>query len=245
MQPAIIGSGLGQFAPRRNDEIANSWEVGGFGTPQVDYYVSNLLPIHTSGNVGINATTLTVVSVNDPTGANVTAITFSGATASDLDAIKSGDLGQFQDGVSGKKNLRYLTFVGHNVSGQPVQVRALADAAADVSGNVTVSIFPALQWTAGATQNLNTPIVAGMTMKFLPTHRAGLLYSGGAFFVSMPKLPDQYPFATSVEQDDMTGVSLRMSYGSIFAQNQMGIVHDCTWGSVLVPENSMRIIIPV
>ena len=75
--PSIVGSGLNQFAPERNDKIANSWEVGKFGTPPVEYYQSNLLPIHVAGNVGNNASTLTLVSVDDVTGANVTALTFS------------------------------------------------------------------------------------------------------------------------------------------------------------------------
>ena len=43
------------------------WEIGSFGTPLVDYYQSNLMPLHTSGNTGVDQDTLTVVSVNDPT----------------------------------------------------------------------------------------------------------------------------------------------------------------------------------
>ena len=101
-----------QYIPA-DTEIANSWEIGSFGTPLVDYYQSNLMPLHTSGNTGVDQDTLTVVSVNDPTGQNVTQITVSGATASDADAVYSGDLFQFQDSVSGQTNLRYLTFIGH------------------------------------------------------------------------------------------------------------------------------------
>lgn len=99
--PAIVGSGLNQFVPQRNDDIAMSWEVGDFGTPLVHYYQSNLMPIHVSGNTGVNAQTLTVVSTNDPTGQNVTAITLSGATANDANAVFSADMFQFLDGVTG------------------------------------------------------------------------------------------------------------------------------------------------
>lgn len=243
--PPIVGTGLNQFAPRRNDEIAMSWEVGEFGTPPVMYYQSNLLPIHTAGNVGQNNSTLTVVSTNDPTGAAISSITFSGATASDASAIKSGDLLQFQDNVSGKPNMRYLTFIGHTVSAQPVQVRALADAAADGSGNVTVSITPTLQSTSGGNQNINNNIVAGMQAKALPSHKCGLVIGGDALFLAMPRLPDQDPFPTAAEYDPDTGMSIRMTYGSLFGQNQMGMIHDATWGSVLVPEYSMRIAFPV
>lgn len=243
--PAIVGTGLNQFAPNRNNDISMSWEVGEFGTPPVMYYQSNLLPIHTAGNVGINGTTLTIVSTNDPTGAAITQLNFSGAGTSDASAIKSGDLLQFQDGVSGKPNMRYLTFIGHVVSNQPVQVRATADAASDGGGLVTVNITPTLQSTSGGSQNINNNIVAGMTVKALPSHKCGLVIGGDAFYLAMPRLPDQFPYPTSAEYDADTGVSMRMTYGSLFGQNQMGMIHDATWGSVLVPEYSMRIAFPV
>lgn len=242
--PPIVGTGLNQFAPKRNDNMAMSWEVGEFGTPPVMYYQSNLLPTHTAGNVGINGTVLTVTSTNDPTGANITQITFSGAGVSDASAIKSGDLLQFQDNVSGKPNMRYLTFIGHIVSNQPVQFRATADAASDAGGNVTISITPALVSVAGGNQNINNNIVAGMQVKALPSHKCGLVIGGDALYLAMPRLPDQYPYPTASEYDPDSGVSMRMTYGSLFGQNQMGMIHDSTWGSVLVPEYCMRIAFP-
>lgn len=246
--PSIVGSGLNQFAEKRNDDIAMSWEVGKFGTPPVDYFISNLLPIHVAGSVGNAAApsnVLTVLSTNDPTGNNITAITFSGAGTSDANAIKSGDLLQFNDGVSGQPNMRFLTFIGQNPSGQPVQFRATADAGSDGSGHVTVNIFPPLQSTPGATQNLNNAIAAGMQATPLPTHRAGVVVGGNAFYLALPQLPKQPPFDTANEYSKETAVSLRMTYGSTFGQNQLGMVYDVTWGSTLVPEYSMRIALPV
>jgi len=243
--PSIVGSGLNQFVPRRNDEIANSWEIGSFGTPLVDYYQSNLMPLHTSGNTGVDQDTLTVVSVNDPTGQNVTQITVSGATASDADAVYSGDLFQFQDSVSSQTNLRYLTFIGHFPSANPVQFRVTADAASDSSGNVVLNIFPALNWAGGQNQNLNAPIAAGMQIKGLLSHRAGGVCGGDALFLAMPRLPEQDPYMTANEYDEETGVSMRLTYGSVFGQNQSGMIYDETHGSILVPEYSMRIIVPL
>jgi hypothetical protein len=243
--PAIVGSGLNQFAPMRNNDIAMSWEVGNFGTPRVDYYQSNLLPIHEAGGVGNRQDLLTVVSTNDPTGANITQITFSGVTvANDPEAVLSGDLLQFQDNVGSFKNMRFLTFIGHTVSDQPVQVRATADAAA-TSGNVTVNIFPALSVAAGGNQNLNQNILAGMQVKFLPRHRAGLIVGGNAFYLAMPTLPPQEPFPSHAEYDKTTGASIRLTYGTLFGQNQMGLIYDAIWGSTLVPEYSMRLAFPV
>lgn len=243
--PDIVNTGLNQFAMNRNNETAMSWEVGSFGTPPVEYYQSNLLPTHLAGNVGKNATVLTVVSTTVDSAGAVTAITFSGAGTSDSSAIKSGDLLQFKDNVSGKTNLRFLTFVGHALSDQPVQFRATADAASDGSGNVTVQLTPALQANAGANQNINTQIIAGMQITALPDHRCGLIIGGDALFLAMPTLPDQTPFMTSNKSDPDTGVSMRMYYGTLFGQNQQGFVHDVLWGSTLVPEYSMRIAFPV
>lgn len=243
--PSIVGSGLNQFVPNRNSDIAQSWEVGDFGTPLVSYYQSNLMPLHISGTTGVSQQVLTVVSTNDPTGQNVTQITFSGATASDANAVFSGDLFSFQDGVTGFSNLRYLTFIAHSVSANSVQFRATANAAANSAGVVTISITPALNWAGGATQNLNVPIVAGMQVLGLPSHRCGGILGGEAFYLAMPQLPEQSPFDTANEVDPDTGASIRLTYGSQFGQNQTGMVYDETHGSVIVPEYSMRYVIPL
>jgi len=175
----------------------------------------------------------------------VTQITVSGATASDADAVYSGDLFQFQDSVSGQTNLRYLTFIGHFPSANPVQFRVTADAASDSSGNVVLNIFPALNWAGGQNQNLNAPIAAGMQIKGLLSHRAGGVCGGDALFLAMPRLPEQDPYMTANEYDEETGVSMRLTYGSVFGQNQSGMIYDETHGSILVPEYSMRIIVPL
>ncbi len=243
--PGIVGNGLSQFAMKRNDDISMSWELGNVSGLPGDYFISNLLPIQVAGTVGNSAQTLTLVSTNDPTGNNITQLTFSGASTSDADAIKSGDLLQFRDGVSGQPNIRYLTFIGQNPTGQPVQFRATADAGSTGGGQVTINIYPPLQSAPGATQNLTEALAAGMQATALPTHRAGLVVGGDAFFLAMPQLPKQPPFDTANEYDEDTGVSMRMTYGSTFGQNQLGMVHDMIWGASLVPEYCMRVVTPV
>ena len=243
--PAIVGNGLNQFVPHRNDDIAMSWEIGDFGTPLVKYYQSNLMPIHVSGDTGVNAQTLTVISTNDPSGQNVTQITVSGATDSDANAVFSGDMFQFADGVSGQPNMRYLTFIGHFPSANPVQIRATANAAANASGNVTITFTPALNWAGGQGQNLNNPIAAGMQLLTFPSHRCGGILGGDAFYLAMPALPEQSPYDTANEYDEDTGCSLRLTYGSLFGQNQTGMIYDEVHGSVIVPEYAMRYMIPL
>ena len=243
--PAIVGNGLNQFVPHRNDDIAMSWEVGDFGTPLVKYYQSNLMPIHVSGNSGVNAQTLTVISTNDPSGQNVTQIVASGAGTSDANSIFIGDVFQFMDGVSGQPNMRYLTFIGHRPSANPVQVRAVANSGSDGSGHVVLNFTPALNWAGGENQNLNNPIAAGMKLLTFPSHRCGGVLGGDALYIAMPQLPEQSPYDTANEYDPETGASLRLTYGSLFGQNQTGMIYDETHGSVIVPEYSMRMLVPL
>lgn len=236
--PGIVNSGLQQFAINRNNDLANDWELGSFDG--CEWYQSNLLPVHTAGTLGQAGTVLTVVSI-DPTG---TQLTLSGA-GTDANAIKMNDLLQFQDNVSGQTNIRFLTFTGHQVSGSPVQVRATANAASS-AGNVTITITPPLISAAGdINQNISTPITSGMQLKALPSHRAGMIISGDAFFLGMPQLPDQEPFPTSNKADDETGAAIRFTYGSTFGQNQTGFIYDAIWGAVIIPEYAMRLVFPL
>lgn len=248
--PPIIGTGLNQFATNRNNDIAMSWELGKWDN--CEWFTSNLLPLHVSGTIGDTAAPnniMTVVSTNDPTGANVTTITFTEPTGgTDANAIKAGDLFQFNDGVSGLPNMRFLTFIGHEPSSQPVQFRAIADAAT-VAGTVTVSIQTingvGLVWQQNQNQNLNHAIQAGMTVTPVASHRAGLLHSGDQYYLAMPKLPNESPFTTVQMQDVDSGASIRHYFGSQFGQNNRAYVRDEIHGSTLVPENSMRICFPM
>lgn len=240
-QSAIVNTGLNQFVPRRNDEIANSWDVGDFD--RAAFYVSNLLPVHTAGTIGEDGTTLTVVSVVKNADDAVIQITFSGA-GTDADAVKEFDKFQFKDAVAGQPNLRYLTFIGHKVSSNPVQFRATANAAS-TAGSVTVDVYPPLKASAGANRNLNHEIAAGMQVTALPSHRAGVITAGNPLFLGMPMLPEEVPFPTANETDPDTAVSMRMYYGSLFGQNQRGMIHDAIWGKKLVPEYSMSVIFPL
>lgn len=240
-QSAIVNTGLNQFATDRNNKSANSWDVGDFD--RAAFYVSNLLPVHTAGTIGEDGTVLTVVSVVKDANDAVIQIVFSGA-GTDADAVKEFDKFQFSDGVSGQPNLRYLTFIGHKVSSNPVQFRATANAASS-AGNVTVDVYPPLKASQGNTRNLNFEIAAGMQVTALPSHRAGMITAGNPLFLGMPMLPEEVPFPTGNEVDPDTGVSLRMYYGSLFGQNQRGMIHDAIWGKKAVPEYVMSVIFPL
>lgn len=242
--PGIVNSGLNQFVVDRNEEMAMSWMVGNW--MGVDFYQSNLLPVHVAGTVGNLGQQLTVISTNDPTGNNITQITCSGASTSDAGAINLYDSLQFIDNVSGQPNQRFLTFVGHLPSGAPVQLQATAAAASDGSGHVIINITPALCATPGnPNQNITYNVVAGMKLSVLPSHRCGLIIGGDALYLGMPRLPTQRPYDTANHIDEDTGVSIRLTYGSLFGQNTMGFINDTIWGSTIPPEYCMKIAFPL
>lgn len=241
--PAIIDTGANQFVNDRNEKLTNSWDLGTYRGSNARYYKSNLLPIHLSGTVANEQLELTVVSTNDPTGANITEITCSGAGA--LGTLLSGDLGQFVDGVSGFRDMRYLTYTGHKPCQVPVQIRIRDNYQANGGGTITFEVFPALQSTIGPNQNLNQNIQAGMKISFVPDHRCGLIINGKAGFLAMPQLPNEDPYNTSTKTNSETGASLRLYYGSIFAKNQRGLINDAIWGSNIEPDYALRICFPL
>lgn len=242
--PDICGSGLNQFVPKDNERLRNSWDLGSFS--KCDWYSSNLLPEHIAGSEGEAGVTLTVVSVTQDSDGAITAITFSGCSApSDPDSVKQYDRFQFQDNVSGFPNVRFRTWQGHRPSACPVQFQATADAQSTGGSQVTVTIKPALQATVGKNQNITQQIVAGMQVKALPSHRVGMIQSGNQLYAAIPPLPDCDPYMTSVQQDDETGVALRMYTGAQFGQNLYGTVIDAIWGKTQVDDNALALIFPL
>ena len=257
--PAIVGTGLNQFAVQRNDEIAKSWELGRFAGMDADWSSSNLLPVHIAGTIGNEAYPNNVMTVassiaypsgtNDPTGQNVTIINFTEPTGStDANAIKAGDLFQFQDGVSGQPNMRFLTFIGHKPTRLPVQFRAIANAAT-VGGVVSVQVQTingvGLVSAQNQNQNINNVIQVGMQVIPLPSHQAGWMDAGNSFYLAMPKLPDESPFDTVYFKDKESGAAIRHYWGSQLGMDNRVYVRDSTWGSTLIAEDSMRMIFPM
>jgi hypothetical protein len=243
--PAAVGNSLSQFTVNRNNEYANSWQLGNFAG--CEFSTSNLLPIHTAGTVGNFQEELTLESIS-PDG---TTLTFSGAL-DDPAAIVENDILTFDfPGSTNTTGLRFLTFVGHVPSSQLVQVRATATAAS-VGGQVTVTVNPPLIFSnttppsPNANVNIDPNTLTGiLNARIAPDHRAGLLYSGNALFLAMPPLNDNSPFTTSVKTDMSTGASMRAYHGSKFGENQYGFVNDAIAGFTLIDEYAMRIIYPL
>lgn len=238
-QNEVVASGLNQFVIDRNERSANSWELGSYS--RSEFYVSNFLPIHQAGTLGDDQATLTVTAVTTDADGGISAITCSGAGTG---TVLKGDLAWFLDGVTGQDDVRYLTYIGHKPSANEVQIQITADATG-VAGDITLNIFPKLYSADGKEKNINHAITAGMQLKVLPTHKAGLICSGKPLFLAMPQLPDQSPYATANKADKDSGAAIRFTSGSNFGQNLTGMIFDAIWGVKLVPQYSMRLIFPL
>lgn len=246
-EPGIVNSALAQFALKRNDEIANSWYVGDWGDIRI--WKSNTLPTQIAGNVGNNAQTLTVISTNDSSGANITQITFSGASASDPNAIFYGDNFTSVDGVSGQPNLRFLTWTGVSPTSQPVQFIATAQAGSNGSTNVVVNIEPGLTVGPSQTDNwsINTNIVAGMQFTVAASHICGLIIQNKALMVAMPPLGELPPYTTYVSTDERSKISMRTTHGAYLPTfgNAVLTGHDLIGGISLTHEDCMQLAFPL
>jgi len=247
----IIGSGLSQFVPDRNEKLALDWKLGTYkGVP---WHQSNLLPVHTAGNVGQLGTTLTVTTEATNAAGAITGITVSGATT-DPDAIKANDVFTFNDPTSGTKP-RFLTFIGHEISSAVVQNSAVADAASvtnlmDITFSYPLYPTPDLVATAANKRNLNVNTLVGLTLNVEPSHRVGFLISGDAMYCAMPRLPETNPYDSKSVIDPSTGAAMRMYWGFIPAPGEtsaptQGVVHDFVQGAEIVNEYAFRLCFPL
>jgi hypothetical protein len=108
-----------------------------------------------------------------------------------------------------------------------------------------LNIYPGLCSVKGKNQNITKNIVAGMTLKLLPTHLAGFVMSGKPLYLAMPRLPTQPPYVTANETDPDSGAFIRLTYGTIFGQAQTGFIYDAIYDGTAVDEQLMRVCFPL
>ena len=241
--PAVIGSGLQQFVTKRNEDIANSWQLGSFSN--ADFYQTNLLPIHMAGAFGQGAgVTLTIASIS----ADGTTISFTSSGGTEAQALVKNDILTLDPtGVAG---LYFLQFTGYQQSSQKVQVRVTANAAS-TGGAVTATVYPPLVSAVDSptdnTKNINLSLadLVGVEATVVGNRKCGLITGGQALFLAMPRLNEMVPFPTANETDSKTGVTMRQYFGAQFGQNIQAMVHDIIWGSTAVPEYTMQVAYPL
>lgn len=239
--PSVVNTGANQFTLDRNNKSTMSWELGQFA--RCNWNSSNQLQVHLAGSEGNAGTTLTVVSTTKDANGNILTITFSGCNAaSDANSIKQYD--RLYITTSGA---RLLQFTGYNLSGNPIQFQAASDASSTSGSQVTVtlltSLFPGKSTTDAIA--INEDIVAGMTAKVLPDHRAGVIYAGNPHMLAMPQMGPVSPFDSAYKADPETGAAIQMAWGATLGQNSTKMGCSTLWGSTMFPEYSMALIYPV
>lgn len=246
--PQFAATMLQEFALKRNDELAHySWYKGEYN--DCSWGKSKLLPTHVAGTAGAGAIPLTVVSTNDPTGQNITQITFSGSIGTDPNCIKKNDKLVFVDGVGSFTNLRYLSYHGHFPLVKNKVTMCAASDAASTSGTVTVTLTHPLCSVSGLAQNnINAAIEAGMQVNVMPSHKVGLIMSGNPLYLAMPAANtwiDASPFAQSSVIDEETGISVTLYQGWDINRATRITSMPIIYGAQIEPLNAMVILIPL
>ena len=240
--PTIVQAGMADFTMKRGDKDAYNWELS--NSNDTDFYRCDFLPEQIAGTVGQTGTVLTVVSTVVDANGGVIQILFSGAAASDPDAIRAGDKFQFNDSVAGQPNLRLVQFVGHGAIPHFVQNCALTNAASDGAGNVLVTLVEPLQAASGQLQNINNQIVAGMQVKFLHSHVVGMIMQGDPLMLAFAPLEKKEPFMSASVTDPDTQVSLRLTYASEPFNSVFGWSYNALYGMDLDADNAIALIFP-
>ncbi|CAB4161528.1 Major capsid protein Gp5 [uncultured Caudovirales phage] len=241
--PAIVNSGLAQFALQRNDKMAMSYDVGDFGG--VSFHSSNMLQAHQSGTVG-DANIPTTVTNLSSDGLTLTVATGNNATFKKNDIISIV--------LKGSSTFNYLKWTGYTPGTEIVQVRVTADVTASGTGDAALPIYPALIYdAAGNNTERNIPLDINATIAAsgvfdvycLPSHRCGVFMVSNPLYFASPKLCDLSPFATSVKTDADTGMSLRAAYGSTLDTKVTGYTVDIYTGATAIDEYMIRVCFPL
>jgi len=255
----ILQTAYQQFVNKRNDELSLKGEIGMLGGVEDTMFMkSSLLPVHTAGTAANDA-------INTSTGYDIVSVTPNAAASGGLEAdntsvvvlenmtvgttIVADDM--IDIGVLNTADpLRFLTFTGYALSESHVQGRVITGGTVDGSGDLTITIAPALIYDGTATnpyQNLNRDIVAGTdTMRIAKSHRAGLLYFGDYMYFMSPDLPDTEPFPSSSMRDELSGCTLRAYYGTAgIGSGLKQFVHDSYTGAAGAPEGAARLLFPL
>jgi hypothetical protein len=247
---SIVNSALSQFVLKRNEESAGSWDVGRLVATGIDVMTSNMLPVHTAGDIGNTASpnnVITITAITTDSNGNITGFTGTSSVTTSSQAVLSGDVMQFVDAVAGYGNMRFITHIGDQVSEQPVQIRSTSTGVAS-GGNVSFSIHPYLTANLATRSNtikaVNRQVEVGMKLAVYPNHRCGLIIDDAALYLAMPQLPATPPYESVIATDKDSGASMRLWHGYIPNEGAYGLFRNCIIGATLIPDYCMRILFP-
>lgn len=253
---AITNTSLQEFTPVKNDDEAKHWKIGKINTaPNMDIYKSTLLPQHISGAAQdegeVTITNVSTTMVQSPGTTSYTSaslVTLSGLTPSTNGIFKKNDIGD----IGHSKQLKFVGLRGHMPTRIDAQFKVMEDADSDGSGNVTITVIPALIPFTGANPdgNITRSINVGAgsdkdKLRIVKNHSTGIIYIQNGLRFAAPRLHMKQQIATYIHQPSKESkISTRVYYGSDLNEPNNILVHDILYGKKMEPAFAMRLIFP-
>jgi len=231
--PEIYHTGLATAAVGlyQNELVKKTFQTGYVGdVAGMSSFISNNLSTHT---VGAKAGTTPLTNGSGQTGASIVT---DGWTASTADCVKAGDIitiaGVYAVNPITKDTLPWLK-----------QFVVTADADSDSSGNMTISVSPALVAT-GAFKNASASIADGAAVTVLGT--ASTAYSQSFAFqkqaIALAFVPMVLPPGTEAARETYKGISIRVVRDYDIANDLILCRLDVLYGVKLVePRRAVRL----
>jgi len=203
---AIKSSNQNAFNPILNKDISFASVLGHFSI--FDVFTSPATVVHQAGT-GAGAPVVSVVPLS-----GATTISMSGFTPSAIGVLTAGDTITF--GIAGSPGgVESVHAVSKQATGQLMPFTVQANVNADVAGNATVTISPAIiSDIANPRRNVSQNIPLNSQVNLLGAnlrYRIGYAYSSRAFSLVVPPLHRaQGAVECGLATDEKTGVSLRI-----------------------------------
>lgn len=251
-----------EFVLSRNEEVSRTGEIGSISQlGRVTYYQSQNLPVHISGTAAdnpINSSTgytLTGVATTQVPGfafpAGESQITMTGMTPNETVLVDD----VLDIGVNNvlTNPAKFLSFNSSIISSNNVQARVTATEAVSGSGDILLTVEPALTFDATNTNvnaNLNRELItspaAGFdTVRIATSHRAGALWFPDYFLFGCPPLQGTAGYPSRSKRSNLTGISVRLYVAFNLTNAATYWTHDTIYGAGVAPEGLSRVLFPL
>lgn len=247
---------LKQYAPKRNDREAVTWEVADM--QEVKFTACTWLPTHIAGYVGQKKQTLTIKSlIQDAGSQRIIGFVCGGVTdvgaktegraASITKAVVMGDIGRVID-EPGKPVLSAVEVSSGMPVGIPVQFKVEDDADSDASGDVSILIGPypfnfLSNIEDDPQKNFTGGDLVGRKIIIKGSHAASAISSDGHYFAA----PALAPIAaaggmSAVATDATTGLSVQVTIQGDGYPATNSVIFRILTGGIWIPGNTIRMI---
>ena len=261
---AILNTMNQQFTPETNDRIMNkAWRIPSLAADMAtDFYKSNLLPVHTAGTASANGE-MTISSITTTTytwpGSSITypasVINLSGLTSGQT--ILAGDVGDIGTATStsysfNEQNpIKFLDLNGHNQTIVNPQFLVVTGGTADGSGNISFTVVPQFIFDSNnvnPARNISRAISTSTDkLRIVGDHCAATVFFQDYAMMDFVEMENTDPFPSKTVYEPELEMSIRAYHGTEIGagiEPTQYFVYDTLFGSFMVPEGGMRIILP-